>query len=85
MPRNFALILEIEDPEAPSGNKCFSFHMWSLNSDWLLHLINMGFRAEGILYRGRESTELLGHPGYRSLGQKRHRGIIKTVMDFDLE
>ena len=50
MPRNLALILEIEDPEAPSGNKCFSFHMWSLNSDWLLHLINMGFRAEGFIH-----------------------------------
>ena len=73
MPRNLALILEIEDPEAPSGNKCFSFHMWSLNSDWLLHLINMGFRAEGILYRGRESTELLGQ--ILAIGLWARRGI----------
>lgn len=86
MPRNFALILEIEDPEAPSGNKYFSFHMWCLNSDWLLHLINVAFRAEGILCRGRESAELLGQILAIGLWARRGtRNIIKTVMDFDLE
>lgn len=81
MPRNFALILEIEDPEAPSGNKYFSFHMWYLNSDWLLHLINVAFRAEG-----RESAELLGQILAIGLWARRGtRNIIKTVMHVDLE
>ena len=40
---------------------------------WLLHLINMGFRAEGILYRGRESTELLGQ--ILAIGLWARRGI----------
>lgn len=47
MPRSLALILEMEDPDALSGNKSFSSHTWPLNSDQFLHFTGIDFRAKG--------------------------------------